>query len=337
MNGWSQIRQSVLVSAALLAALFLLPLLVVSPFREEQPRQEPSVDEPAVEQPLPAIGEKDSSVTLRVLDRGAVKDMSLGEYLRGVVSAEMPASFHIEALKAQTVAARTYTKYKLLTGSSHGQTADICTDSTCCQAYIAPEQARVNWGVDGAAYEEKVAQAVAQTDGQTLLYEGEPILAVFHASSAGLTRPAGAVWQTDLPYLVAVESPERGEEIPNYDSRAAFTAAEFRSKIKEVYPQAELSGAMSGWLKRAVVDSAGSVETLEVGGVLMKGSTLRSVLGLRSACFEWAVEDGMLVFYVTGHGHGVGLSQYGANAMAESGADYREILTHYYTDVTIEG
>ena len=102
------------------------------------------------------------------------------------------------------------------------------------------------------------------------------------------------------------------------------------------YPEADLSGDVSGWLQNAVTDTAGSVETVDVGGVTLKGSTLRSVLGLRSACFEWEAADGKLVFYVTGYGHGVGMSQYGANQMAKEGADYREILTHYYTGVTVE-
>ena len=115
-----------------------------------------------------------------------------------------------------------------------------------------------------------------------------------------------------------------------------FTAADCKAKLLAVFPEADLSGPVSGWLKNAVTDSAGSVETVEVGGVTVKGARVRSALGLRSACFDWEVQDGKLVFYVTGYGHGVGLSQYGADKMAEEGADYREILTHYYTGVTVD-
>ena len=163
-----------------------------------------------------------------------------------------------------------------------------------------------------------------------------PILAVFHSCSAGQTRASGQVWVSDLPYLQAVESPEPADSIPNYYSRVEFTAEEFRQKVLASYPEADLSGDVSSWLQNAVTDTAGSVETVDVGGVTMKGSTLRSVLGLRSACFEWEAEDGKLIFYVTGYGHGVGMSQYGANQMAKEGAGYREILTHYYTGVTVE-
>ena len=142
-------------------------------------------------------GERDGASTLRVLDGETVLEMDLGEYLVGVVRAEMPASFQPEALKAQAVAARTYTLYKLRTGGNHGDTADICTDSTCCQAYLAEGQARTNWGEDADVNEKKVEAAVAETDGQVILYGGMPILAVFHSSSAGLTRAAGEVWQGD--------------------------------------------------------------------------------------------------------------------------------------------
>ena len=330
-----EIRRSAAVSAVLLVLLFALPLAVVTPFRQELFPAEPGTQEPAERAPFQP-GNLDGDMTLRVLDGEEVREMTLGAYLVGVVRAEMPASFEPEALKAQAVAARTYTLYKMQTGGNHGDTADICTDSTCCQAYISEENARNNWGEAADANEEKIETAVRDTDGETILYGGVPILAVFHSCSAGLTRSSGEVWVSDLPYLQAVSSPEPADAIPNYYSRAAFTAQEFREKILAACPDADLSGDMSGWLKNAVTDSAGSVETVEVGGVTVKGTAIRSALGLRSACFEWETEDGELVFYVTGFGHGVGMSQYGADRMAEEGADYREILTHYYTGVTIE-
>lgn len=333
----SRVRQSAAVSALLLAALFLLPLAVIAPFRGPLLSRTETPDE--TEQPLPfTSGDLDGGTVLRVLDGEEVREMDLGTYLVGVVRAEMPASFEPEALKAQAAAARTYTLYKLQTGGNHGETADICTDSTCCQAYISEDRARSNWGEDADVYEAKIETAVRETDGETVLYGGVPILAVFHASSAGLTRAAGQVWLNDLPYLQAVSSPEQGDRIPNYYSRVEFTAAELREKLLAAWPEADLSGGLSGWLRDPVTDAAGSVATLSVGGVTVKGSQLRSALGLRSACFEWEIQDNGqgMVFFVTGHGHGVGLSQYGANQMAAEGADYREILTHYYSGTTVE-
>ena len=337
MNQHHSIRQSFAVSALLLAALFLLPLAVVAPFRPKLFAQEDPAEIPA-EEPAPPLssGQSDAGRLLRVLDGGTVTELDLGHYLVGVVRAEMPAAFELEALKAQAAAARTYTLYKLQTGGNHGETADICTDSTCCQAYISEERARANWGAEADAYEAKVEQAVQETDGQTILYGGVPILAVFHSSSAGLTRASGEVWVNDLPYLQAVSSPEPGEQIPNYYSRAEFSADDLRKKLLEAFRSADLTGDVSTWLRNPVTDRAGSVVTAEAGGLTVKGTQIRSALGLRSACFTWeAAEDG-LTFYVTGYGHGVGLSQYGANEMAAEGADYREILTHYYTGVTVE-
>nr|WP_326184624.1 stage II sporulation protein D [uncultured Oscillibacter sp.] len=334
MRANKQVRQSIAVSAALLAALFLVPLAVIVPFRSELFSGETPVDETEGE---PFVsGALDGGATLKVLNGDQVVEMDLGTYLVGVVRAEMPASFEPEALRAQAVAARTYTLYKIRSGGNHGDTADICTDSTCCQAYIDEERARSNWGDDADAYERKIEDAVTSTDGEVILYGGVPILAVFHSSSAGLTRAAGEVWLNDLPYLQAVDSPEGEDAVPNYYSRVEFTAEDFREKFLAAHPEADLSGPVGQWLGGAVTDSAGSVATLSVGGVTVKGTEIRTLLGLRSACFEWEARDGKLVFYVTGYGHGVGMSQYGANQMARDGATYREILTHYYTGVTVE-
>lgn len=334
MKRGTQLRRSVAVSAVLAVLLFALPLAVIVPYGEELFSGDVPVDETEREPFRP--GELDASVTLRVLHGDTVEEMTLGDYLVGVVRAEMPASFELEALKAQAVAARTYTAYKILSGGNHGDTADICTDSTCCQAYISQERAMENWGDAAEENETKVEEAVRGTDGQTILYGGVPILAVFHSSSAGQTRAAGEVWVNDLPYLQPVDSPEDGDSIPNYYSRVAFTPEQFREKIHASYPEADLTGDMSGWLKNAKTDSSGSVETVDVGSVTIKGTTMRTLLGLRSACFTWEVQAGEMVFFVTGFGHGVGMSQYGANRMAREGADYVEILTHYYTGVSVE-
>lgn len=328
-----EVHWSVSISALLMAALFLMPLTVVRPFSTGLFSGEKTADETAEEQRDDSRA--DAETVLRVLDGDTVLEMELGTYLEGVVRAEMPASFHPEALKAQAVAARTYTLYKIQKGGSHGETADICTDPGCCQAYCSEEAAGENWGAETEQYRQKVEEAVRETDGQVILYGGEPILAVFHSSSAGRTRAAGNVWLSDVPYLQAVESPEDSSAIPNYYSRVEIAAAEFRENFLAAHPDAALSGDADGWLWDAVTDAAGSVETICVGGVFVKGSELRSILGLRSACFTWEAQAEKLVFYVTGYGHGVGLSQYGANAMAEEGADYAEILTHYYTGVTV--
>lgn len=332
MRQEGQVRQSIAVSVVLVLILFFTPLISIAPFQISLFSNETPMDE--TEESF-VSGKADGEIVLQVLDGDTVREMDLGTYLLGVVRAEMPASFELEALKAQTVAARTYTLYKMKSGGNHGETADICVNPSCCQAYVPKEQAEANWKQNAAQYEKKVETAVKETDGQAILYEGAPILAVFHSSSAGMTRAAGAVWVNDMPYLQAVSSPETEDKIPNYHSRVEISRTEFCNQIKAVWPEADFSGAAEDWLADVISDEAGNVISLQAGGVPIKGSELRNALGLRSACFEWEVQEETIVFYVTGYGHGVGLSQYGANQMAENGATYREILTHYYTGVTI--
>ena len=207
------------VGLGLAALLFLLPVFTVTAVRGQRASEQP--EEPI--QLLPP-GEVDSARTLRVLDGDTVTEMTFSDYLQGVLRAEMPASFAQDALCAQTVAARTYTYYKMQNGGNHGDTADICTDHTCCQAFLGKDRAADNWGKNAECYEAKIENAVSATDGQVMLYGGTPILAVFHSSSAGETWNSGQVWAQDLPYLQSVSSPE-GAGVPNYYSPVELTEA----------------------------------------------------------------------------------------------------------------
>ena len=321
-------RHAARVGLLLAALLFALPVFTVTVVRGQRASEQP-------EEPIHLLppGEIDSARTLRVLDGDTVTEMSFSDYLQGVLRAEMPASFQEDALRAQAVAARTYTYYKMSSGGNHGDTADICTDHSCCQAFLGKDRAADNWGKNAERYEAKIENAVSATDGQVMLYGGAPILAVFHSSSAGETWNSGEVWAQDLPYLQSVSSPE-GEGVPNYYSTVELTEAEFREKFLAARPEADLSGPASGWIRDPVMDGV-HVESITIGGVSVSGPSVRSVFGLRSASFTAEAGDGKITFYVTGYGHGVGLSQYGANAMAEAGSTWREILEHYYTGVTI--
>lgn len=321
-------RHAARVGLLLAALLFALPVFTVTVVRGQRASEQP-------EEPIHLLppGEIDSARTLRVLDGDTVTEMSFSDYLQGVLRAEMPASFQEDALRAQAVAARTYTYYKMSSGGNHGDTADICTDHSCCQAFLGKDRAADNWGKNAERYEAKIENAVSATDGQVMLYGGAPILAVFHSSSAGETWNSGEVWAQDLPYLQSVSSPE-GEGVPNYYSTVELTEAEFREKFLAARPEADLSGPASGWIRDPVMDGV-HVESVTIGGVSVSGPSVRSVFGLRSASFTAEAGDGKITFYVTGYGHGVGLSQYGANAMAEAGSTWREILEHYYTGVTI--
>lgn len=278
----------------------------------------------------------DGERMLRVLHGGAVEQMDMGTYLVGVLRAEMPASFEMEALKAQAVAARTYTLHKMRAGTiANHPDADACDDITCCKAYLSAEDAAAQWGAMAIYYEEKLARAVKETDGQVILYDGEPILAVFCSSTNGHTQNAAAVWQSDLPYLQSVDSPEREDLVPNYYSSATFSAAEFRERFLAAHPEAELSGGAGGWVGEIERNDAGFVTTLCVGGVRVKGNELRTILALRSPAFTVDAADDALTFHVTGYGHGVGMSQYGANILASEGMSCAEILAHYFVGTSV--
>lgn len=268
---------------------------------------------------------------------GTVESLSMEAYLWGVVAAEMPASFPLEALKAQTVAARTYTMLRLEYPSSKHGLGMVCDDSACCQAYIDVSTRVESWGAEAVLYQEKIARSVAETDGLFVLYQGGLIDAVFFSSSAGQTLTALEVWGSDLPYLQSVGSFE-GADVPNYETVVTYTLEELRALLEGAYPLVDLTEDGTAWFLEPVYQSGGAVGQYLVGGVTLTGLQLRALLGLRSTVFTVAYgEKEGFVFSVCGYGHGVGMSQYGAKAMAEEGSHFDEILTWYYQGTTVEG
>jgi stage II sporulation protein D len=256
---------------------------------------------------------------------GNVRQMRLSEYLSGVVLAEMPTDFEDEALKAQAVVARTYT-CKRMEHYKHGAAA-VCMDSGCCQGFW-DEDDYVNSGGSTEALD-RIRNAVTSTDGLVLYYGGELIDATYFSCSGGFTEDAVAVWGQDVPYLQAVESP--GEEAASaYYREKIFTAEEFRKALA-----VQLKGEPSTWFGKVSYTEGGGVERMTIGGVSYKGTTLRSLLGLRSTMFTIHVEQGRIVVRMKGYGHRVGMSQYGAEAMALTGHDYTQILSHYYVGAVL--
>ena len=295
-----------------------------------------SAAEPEPAAPETAAVHHDRDVTLTIQDGDVTEQMTLERYLTGVVRGEMPASFEMEALRAQAAAERSYVYYQLAAGRKDAHPdADFCTDHTCCSAYLSETAAREKWGGDFAPWNTRVEQAVSDTDGQVVLYNGRPILAVFHSSSAGRTAAAGDVWSGDLPYLVSVDSPEGEETVPNYYSTVTFTAAEAKEKLLAAHPELKLSGTPDRWFGAAAENGSGRVETVSVGGTDIEGTELRRIFGLRSASFTVAADSESVTFRVTGYGHGVGMSQYGANQLAREGKTWQEILEWYYTGATV--
>ena len=338
-NGQLTTGAVIVMSLAAFFALFVLALLLVQPLGILLERSGDGGEERSLRAlpPQPkgrSSQELDAARPLHVLVDGAVVETNLADYLYSVVAAEMPAAFELEALKAQAVAARTYTVNKLAVISLAHPHTDMCSDITCCQAYITPEQARSNWGEHADFYEEKIRSAVAGTDGLVALYEGKAIDAVFHSSSSGSTLDAVSVWGGDVPYLKSVSSPE-GIEVPGWEQENVFTREEARQRTTARYPEAVLPDAMADWFTNWNRFPNGTVDHVTLGGVTLRGTQVRSLFGLRSAAFTVETGDA-LRFSVRGYGHGVGMSQYGANAMAKNGADFAAIIRWYYTGVDVD-
>ena len=266
--------------------------------------------------PERAVSLADERTTVRLLSGGEVTELSLHDYLIGVLLAEVPMDFEPEALKAQAVASRTYALH-----SQKHDGADVCDDSGCCQAWREPQ---------GDTYYEKARAAVEATDGEVLCYGGELIDATFFSCSGGMTEDAAEVWGAQVPYLRSVKSPGEAQAAA-FRSQAVFTPEEFSALL----PDAELTGDPAGWPGEVRQTAGGGVASMEIGGVCYAGTELRRIFSLRSTRFTLVYRDGGFCFDVLGSGHRVGLSQYGAQAMAQSGADYAEILHTYYTGVDI--
>ena len=327
-------RQIIAAAIVLLMLLFLPPWLRAE---ENTPETDAAPQPLQTEQSNPVSGAgSDAAHTVRLWDGSAVQTLTAAEYLPGVVRGEMPATFEEEALKAQAAAERTYLYYRMASAPKDSHPgADVCTDPGCCTAWLSEADAQSKWGDKFDQYEAKVQQAVADTDGQVVLYDGAPIMAVFHSSSAGATAASGDVWAAELPYLVSVKSPESPDSVPNYYSVNTFTAESFRTAFLAAHPEAKLSGDTGGWIRDVLLTDTGRVASATVGGVSVTGKELRSLYGLRSTAFTVEASGDSVTFRVTGYGHGVGMSQYGANELAKEGKTWQEILQWYYTGVTI--
>lgn len=275
--------------------------------------------------------------TVRLLHTatGEVEVLPMDEYLYGVVSAEMPANFEQEALKAQAIVARTYTVYKMYKGSKH-ENSDICDDSTCCQAWISKENRFERWNeAERESNWNKILTAVNETKGKIVTYNGEPINAFFHSNSGGSTETVANVWGgTDYPYLQSVET--SGEEgYTQYASTVTLTKEEVLQKIQESHPEVIIDFNTEDAIQILEYTESGRVKTIKFGNVNLSGVEARTTFGLKSAKFSVEIGES-ITFNVVGYGHGVGLSQTGADAMAKTGATAEQIINHYYTDVKIE-
>ena len=259
----------------------------------------------------------DVQTSISVLLDGQTREMSLQDYLTGVLLAEMPTDFPAEALKAQAVASRTFALHQRATRKHTN--ADICGDSACCQGWVSSE------GFSAEAVKNAV-EAVAATDGLALCYDGELIDATFFSCSGGSTEAAVEVWGSDVPYLQAVESPNE-EDAPRYCDETSLPRAEFVRILQTENPAITGAEPLLGTITRT---QGGGIATATLCGQVFEGTTLRRLFGLRSTDLTIRDEGERIVLTTRGFGHRVGMSQYGARAMAEAGDGFETILLHYY-------
>ena len=276
----------------------------------------------------------DNTVKVLATESNSVITVDEKEYIIGCVAAEMPASYHEEALKAQAVACYTYMKLKKSQGADSSLNgADISDSSKTNQGFLTDDQMKAKWGDSFDKYYGKISAAVESVLGKTITYNNEPVMAVFHAICPSKTESAETVWGKDIPYLQSVAS--TGDKLsPSYSSTLVVTQDEFKN-LASVIQGASFGDNPEEYIVNPVLSDCGTVKSVTVGGVSVSGETVRAAFSLKSAAFTVKYENGSFTFSVSGYGHFVGMSQYGADYMARQGSTYDQILKHYYTGVEI--
>lgn len=347
-----RLRPVAWLAAPFLAAL-LIPLVVVPLHRGQQPAPPPAVPAVTASPAPPAVAAPEApqpNVSVYLSRSGQIETLPLDEYVSGVLAAEMPASFELEALKAQAVAARTFILRRLLAGDRSGVPvpgADV-TDTVSHQAYVSKDTLERKWRLGGRSADlAKLQRAVLETRGVIMTYKGQPITASFFASSGGYTENSEEYWNAAIPYLRSVTSPWEKEITPNYAVTKTFTISEILDRLElngKVIPASKQttnsvtpkSISTSSRLPVEVLSltTGHRIKEISIGGAIFTGREVREKLGLRSSQFSVARKGNKILITTYGNGHGVGMSQWGANGMAKEGRTATQILKHYYSGIT---
>jgi stage II sporulation protein D len=321
----------VLVSL-LFAVTLIVPAILVLPFSEGKVSGKLGENlKPALKKSQTADADAGVEVAVYRFSKSKIEQIPLEDYLVGVVASEMPADFNDEALKAQALTARTYIVKQLMSKQNHlglPKGANV-GDSEMDQVYSSDDQLRKDWGADYSWKRKKILDAVKATSGQILTYNGEPIQATFFSTSNGYTENSEDYWPSMLPYLRSVTSPW-DKSSPKFNSQQVFTIADFEKKLGVRLGSGSTIGQI---IARTAGKRVGKVEFS--GGKVLTGKDIRERLGLKSSDFTWERKGNNIVINTKGYGHGVGMSQYGANGMAAAGKTYKDIVKHYYTGVSI--
>ena len=320
-----------------LLLFFAVPVFLTKPFAKIETVANEETKDIEVELKLQDYNYKDyDTVKLLHAKTGQIEEVNLDEYLCNVVSAEMPADYDIEALKAQAVVARTYTIYKIIHNGAKHEGAHICDSSACCQAWISKEDRLARWEENVRNQNwNKIVEAVNGTIGKIITYDNEPINAFFHSNSGGTTEIPFNVWGgSGYPYLQVVTT--QGEEgYAQYSSELTLTNEELLNKLKENYNDIQIDFSNPESIKILERTESGRVRTIAFGNKNLSGVETRTILGLRSTNFEVELAEGKITFRVKGYGHGVGMSQTGADSLAKQGYNFEDIIKHFYVGVEI--
>lgn len=277
--------------------------------------------------------EDTDEILVYIKEKDETVPMDINQYIKEAVSAEMPVEFSDEAIKAQAVAVRTYLKKRIDNYEKNGADEEhkggvICTDYKHCAAWISEQDRKAAWDTEKKEeYWKKISRAVEETEDEILIYDNKPISAVFHSTSSGRTENSADVWGGEIPYLVSVES--KGDELsPKFYAEKQLSVTEFFEILTNKYSDADINKPFFENIKRS---EAGGIINITVCGITMKGTELRTLFDLKSTNIEFLGDDEKILIKTKGYGHGVGMSQYGADYMAKEGKTYRDILMHYYT------
>lgn len=317
--------------------VFLIVLLVIFTIsnRDEKTIEQTENEKIAIEIKKTQISAP-KQINLYNHKKKMIEIMDIEDYVIGVIAAEMPVSFDMEALKAQAVAARTLAVYKIQKSScDKSSNAHVCSDSRHCQAWLSVDELKKNWGSKFDEKYSRLKKSVNDTKGVIMIWKDEPIQVFFYSTSNGWTEEASAAFSNSLPYYKVVASP--GEEnAPRYNGSVTMSAQKFITIFKKRYPNTKLNTSNLRSSIKIVGRTPGNrVEDIKIDGVTVKGKDFRFMYGLNSADFNIFIDGDTVNIITIGFGHGVGMSQVGADAMGRSGSDYQEILTHYYRGVDI--
>ncbi|UOY91180.1 stage II sporulation protein D [Ectobacillus sp. JY-23] len=319
-------KLAITLVSSLTALVIIVPSALVVPFHGETKQLTVTKAAPTKKQEVPTV-KSDVEVSVYRSAQKKVERVPLEEYVTGVIAAEMPADFELEALKAQALTARTFVVKRMLAGT--GNEAHV-TDTVDNQVYKNNAELQKLWGKDYERKMKRIKEAVEATAGQVLTYKGEPITASFFSTSNGYTENSEDYWTSPYPYLRSVKSPW-DKEAPKYQAENKMDISKFQQALGVQIPP---TGEVAKVLERT---PGQRVKTVEVNGKKLSGREVRDKLGLRSTDFSFSRQGNTIVVITKGYGHGVGMSQYGANGMAKEGKTYQDIVSHYYQGVEITG